>query len=180
MCYQCEIERIRRAEAERAAMYYRPMSFDFKIDLPKAEAPKPATTPEKPTPQSIADDIRRLAQSDAKADLSAIPGVIESEEAKRKQRIVNDLQSVANLAKRKEVKAKRFVLVCWRHDEAETYEGIDFAHGQYIDKDDESDEYRVFVVGETGELPTGQHYTLDTLKKKLDGAKIPHVISYRD
>lgn len=164
----------------RGFMGYRPMSFDFKVEFPKPEAPKPAATPEKPTTQSIAEDIRRLAQSNLKADLSALPGVIETEEAKRKDRILSDLRSVANLAKLKDVKAKRFVLTCWEHNEATSYEGIDYAHGQYIAEEDNTDEYRVFVAGDTSDTPTGKYCTLASLKDMLDGAKIPHVISYRD
>lgn len=179
MCYQCEIERIRRAEAERAAMYYRPMSFDFKIDLPKAEAPKPA--PDNPTPQSIAEEVLRLGK-DHKADLSVVTSAVKRAEDRRKDYVLEALHGVVALAKLKGFETpKRFVLAYWKNDETKTAQGVDFGYHLSVSGDDERKEYRVFLPGDVfGDVAGTKHYTMETMKKWFEDRGIQHVVAYLD
>ena len=123
----------------------------------------------------LVEDLRELDET----QLPAISNEIDAIKAKTKARMEQNLRGVADLAVMGKPKGSPFVVVYWRNNKACTLEGVDYAKGQYIDEKRESDERRVYVHGDDYPV-SGNHTSMDALRKTLKLREIPYVTRYFD
>lgn len=126
----------------------------------------------------MASDLHRIAER-CNGDINVISKEVDAIKAARKNRIVNGLKGLADLAIIEKPEGSRFVLAYFKDNEAGALEGVDYAKDKYISEDDEDDEYRVYV--QPGDAPvSGEYYTMKRLKECLDEREIPYHIAYFD
>ena len=135
---------------------------------------KGSTPPMSDNQQKASAAIRDLNDKEREAISSEIKAI----EVKNKEHIVTGLKAVADLETLKKQSARRFVLVYWKDNEHHVVQGIDFAYSQAIDKDDETDERRVFLYELAHDSVGYEHYTMDRLHKRLDSQGVPYHIAY--
>lgn len=125
---------------------------------------------------SLADEVRRLGK-DHNVDLSTISSAIKRAEDERKELVMSALRSMARLEKAKNRhEGKEFVLVYQYAGDEYAVHGVDFASGQDISKDDETDAYRVFLNEPEG--IDNCYYTMPLMKEALKNTS--YVVEYLD
>lgn len=157
-----------RKIAEEAMRYYAILPSD--LGLPKQKQGESMSSSK--TQQAL-NAVRELEN----AELSTISTEIDAIQRRNKDRIIDGLGGVADLAVMSKPKLRRFVIAYYINGEAKSAEGVEFGDTSFICDDKVCDEARVWVSD--NDYPVkGMHYTMGRLRKRLEESGVPFVIKY--
>lgn len=136
--------------------------------------------PSKPSSRITDQHIFNKIKEHSKEDPEFAKKVKEAAECavrEHKEEIEKALKGVNFLAMKEGHSGRDFCVSFWYNGKAHSLDGTDYAYGRRICEDDAEDEYRVYVGGNVYPI-SDTYYTMDYLKKCLEGDGILYVIEY--